>query len=118
MKQTVSLKLNREFRRLYQKGKSAVDPFLAVYCRKNRLGFSRLGLTVGTKVGHAVVRNRLRRRLREIYRLHEASFCRGYDLVVVARSRAVDADYRQLERAYLALARRLDVLEEADKQSP
>ena len=58
-----------------------------------------------------MVRNKLRRRLREIYRLHEGSFCRGYDIVVVARSRAVSASYQQLERSYLALAKKLHLLE-------
>lgn len=114
MKQTVSLKLNRDFRRLYQKGTSAVNPFLAVYCRKNRLGHNRLGLTVGTKVGHAVVRNRVRRRLRESYRLHEDRFRQGYDIVVVARARAAGARYAQLEAALLRLARRLDLLREEE----
>ena len=54
------------------------------------------------------------RRLREIYRLHEGAFRRGYDLVVVARGRAVDAQYRQLEEAYLALAAKLELLQEAE----
>ena len=111
MKHTVSLKENRIFRRLYAKGKSAVAPTMVLYCRKNGRRESRLGLTTGTKLGHAVVRNRVRRRLREIYRLHEGSFCRGYDIVVVARSRAVTASYQQLERSYLALAKKLHLLE-------
>ena len=67
------------------------------YCRKNRAGRSRIGYTVSNKVGHAVVRNRIRRRLREIYRLHERQIARGYDLVVVSRVRARTADYHQLE---------------------
>ena len=46
MEHTVSLKLNHVFRRLYGRGKSAVNPCLAVYCRKNNLGYSRLGLTL------------------------------------------------------------------------
>ena len=50
MEHTVSLKLNHVFRRLYGRGKSAVNPCLAVYCRKNNLGYSRLGLTVGVKL--------------------------------------------------------------------
>ena len=54
MKHTISLKQNHEFRRLYSKGKSAVCPCLALYCRKNRQGRSRLGITVGVKVGKAV----------------------------------------------------------------
>ena len=71
---------------------------------------NRIGLTVSARLAHAVQRNRLRRQLREIYRLHETSFARGYDLVVVARSRAIGADYAALEHAYLSLAARLGLL--------
>lgn len=60
-----------------------------------------------------MTRNRVRRRLREIYRLHEAQFQPGYDLVVVARSQAVYASFSQLTKAYLALADKLDLLTEA-----
>ena len=91
MEHTVSLKLNHVFRRLYGRGKSAVNPCLAVYCRKNNLGYSRLGLTVGVKLGKAVVRNRTRRRIKEAYRIHEGAFLPGYDIVVVARVRAAPA---------------------------
>lgn len=68
--------------------KAPSAPCLALYCRKNRQGRSRLGITVGVKVGKAVCRNRTRRRIREAYRLHEEQFLPGYDLVVVARVRA------------------------------
>lgn len=107
MKKTVTLKQNHEFRRLYQKGKSAASPYLAVYCRKNRYGTTRLGLTVGTKVGNAVVRNRTRRRIKEAYRLNEHRFQPGYDIVVVARVRAAFAKYRDLERSLLQLSDKL-----------
>ena len=49
MKHTVSLKLNHEFRRLYNKGMSAAGPYMAIYCRKNRRGHNRLGVTVSAK---------------------------------------------------------------------
>ena len=65
MKAAVTLKENYEFRRTYQKGVSAVSPVMVLYCRKNRLCRNRLGLVSSTKLGHAVVRNRCRRRLRE-----------------------------------------------------
>ena len=97
-----SLKLNHIFRRLYRKGKSAAGKYLVIYCRKNGSDENRIGLTVSAKLGHAVVRNRLRRRLREIYRLHESRFQPGWDIVVVARSRAVDAPYQKLEKNYLS----------------
>ena len=70
MKVRDTLKKNSDFHRLYAKGKSAATPYLVVYCRKNRLERNRCGYTVSTKLGHAVVRNRVRRRLREIVRLN------------------------------------------------
>lgn len=108
-----SLKESHLFRRLYHKGRSAANGYLVLYCRRNGTQENRIGLTVSRKLGHAVVRNRVRRRLREIYRLHEASFLPGWDVVVVARSRAVTASYQSLERAYLSLARKLGLLQEA-----
>lgn len=87
MKYSVSLKSNRDFRRLYSRGKQAVAPTMVLYTRKNRLKENRLGITTGKKLGNAVTRNRIRRRLREIYRLHEEEFLPGRDLVVVARVR-------------------------------
>ena len=110
MEHTVSLKLNHVFRRLYGRGKSAVNPCLALYCRKNNLGYSRLGLTVGVKLGKAVVRNRTRRRIREAYRLHESQFLPGDDMVVVARVMAGHSRYREIERSLLSLADRLGLL--------
>ena len=77
-----TLKKNSDFRRLYSKGKSAVTPYMAVYCRRNKVGVNRLGYTVSTKLGHAVVRNRVRRRFRELYRLHRQEMLPGYDLIV------------------------------------
>ena len=110
MKYTVSLKENRVFRRLYAKGRSAVSPTMVLYCRKNGRRENRLGLTTGTKLGHAVVRNRVRRRLREIYRLQEHRLSPGYDIVVVARVRAVYSRYAERGRDFLRLAKKLQLL--------
>ena len=110
VKHTISLKQNHVFRRLYSKGKSGVDSRLAVYCRKNGGTENRLGLTVGVKLGKAVVRNRVRRRIREAYRVHEDRFLPGYDIVVVARVKAGHSRYRELERSLLALSDKLGLL--------
>lgn len=107
MRYSRPLKENRQFRRLYRKGTSGANAFLVLYCRRNGTAENRVGITVSGKLGCAVRRNRLRRRLREIYRLHEERFAPGWDMVVVARSRAMEADYGELERAYLSLARRM-----------
>lgn len=104
-----TLKKNSDFRRLYVKGKSAVNPYLAVYCRRNRTGTNRLGYTVSTKLGHAVVRNRVRRRLREIYRLNAPELKSGWDIVVVARSRCVGAEYAAINAAFLDACGKLEL---------
>lgn len=107
---TQSLKQNHLFRRMYQRGKSAAGRFVVVYCRKNGLDYNRLGITVGTKVGHAVVRNKIRRRIREAYRLSEASFQRGYDIVVVARGRAADGSYWEIAECLYAMSQKLGIM--------
>lgn len=112
MKFSASLKLNHIFRRLYHTGGYA-DACLVLYARRNKTARNRVGITVSKKIGKAHIRNRVRRRLREIYRLNEASFLPGYDIVVVARTRAVDAPFDQLTRSYLSLAKRAGILEKA-----
>ena len=90
MKFSSSLKLNHIFRRLYHTTGQA-DGYLVLYARKNRTDSNRVGITVGKKLGKAHIRNRTRRRIREVYRLNEEKFLPGWDIVVVARSRAVEA---------------------------
>ncbi len=109
MKFSCSLKLNHIFRRLYATSGHA-NGYLVLYARPNRTATNRVGITTGKKLGKAVVRNRVRRRLREIYRLNEHKFSPGWDIVVVARSRAIDADFGKLTAAYLSLAEKAGVL--------
>lgn len=109
MKYSVSLKQNQDFRRLYSRGKYAACSTLVIYWRPTRRSQNRLGITVSTKLGHAVVRNKIRRRIREIYRLHEEELRRGMDLVVVARSRAPQVDYWKLDRDFCKMAKKLGI---------
>lgn len=112
MKKTVTIKQNHEFKRLYNKGKSAVTPFMVVYCRRNRLDHNRLGITVSTKLGCAVVRNRARRRLRELFRLAQGRMKQGYDVVIVARARSVSAPHKKLSAGFYGALGQLGLLQE------
>lgn len=113
MKRAVTLKENYEFRRLYQRGSSAVDRTMVIYCRKNRLGRNRLGITASVKLGHAVIRNRARRRLREVYRLNSSKLTQGWDIILVARSRTATAPFYNLQVAFLRLCGKLSLLKES-----
>lgn len=115
MKRSVTIKENYEFRRLYSKGNSAVTPSLVMYCRKNGRAHNRLGVTVSTKLGHAVVRNRARRRLRELFRLSQDRMVQGYDVLLVARGKTARIPHRYLKRDYEAAAKKLGLLPEEEK---
>ena len=109
MKFSTSLKYNHIFQRLYRTGGQA-NGYLVLYARKNRSGQNRVGITVSKKLGKAHVRNRIRRRVREVYRLNEAAFRPGWDIVVVVRGKAIDASFAQLTESYLSLAKRAGIL--------
>ena len=111
MKFSCSLKLNHIFRRLYS-SKGNANSYFVLYARRNQLNQNRVGITVSKKLGKAHIRNRTRRRIREVYRLNEEKFQPGWDIVVVARTRAVDAPFEKLTRSYLALAKKLNLLVE------
>ena len=84
----VSIKENSE---------SVVRGNIAFYYRKNRFPYNRLGITVSPKVGNAVTRNRIRRLLKENYRLLDG-LKKGYDMVIVARKRSVNATFYELKK--------------------
>ncbi len=116
MKFSASLKLNHIFRRLYAT-QGFANSYLVLYVRKNHLHTNRVGITVSKKLGGAVVRNRVRRRLREVYRLHEQLVTPGWDIVAVARTRAVHAPFSKLTEAYLSLAKQAGILVSPEREA-
>ena len=109
---TVALKQNHVFRRLYAKGDTAVGRFVVLYAKRNGLKVNRLGITTGVKLGHAVDRNRARRRIREAYRLQEERLRSGWDIVIVARTASIEGDFQELCGSLLRQCRKLRLLRE------
>ena len=105
MKFSDSLKSNRDFKKVYNKGKSYANKYLVMYVLENWTHENRLGISVSKKVGNSVVRHRITRLIRESYRLHEDMFNSGLDIVVVARANAKDVKYAQIESALLHVSR-------------
>ena len=98
MNNTVSMRYNSDFRRLYNKGNSVAAGFLVIYYKRKNCDKNVLGITVSKKIGKAVKRNRVRRLIKECYRLRENEIKAGYHIVFVARSRAVGATFEQMRR--------------------
>lgn len=115
MPRPVKLNQNRDFVRLYRRGKSQVHPLLVTYCQKNRQGTLRWGITATKKVGGAVQRNRAKRLIREAFRQLEPQLAPGWDLVFVARTRTATSRVRmqQVHRAMEQQLAQLGLLTQA-----
>ncbi len=101
----LSLKTNNEFAFVYRNGKSYANKYLVMYVVKNDLNVNRIGISVSKKVGNSVVRHRITRLIRESYRLNEAAFHTGCDIVVVARAGAKGRNCSEISSAMLHLGK-------------
>ncbi len=95
------LRKPREFQYVYKHGKKWIGKYLLLIYVKNNNPFSRIGIVTSKKVGRAVVRNKIKRRLREIVRLNISKIPSGYDIVVVSKSRAKEVNFWDLREDLL-----------------
>jgi ribonuclease P protein component len=109
------LSKNSEYRAVYDRGETWVNELLVLKAAPNGLMRSRSGFSVSKRVGGAVVRNRVKRLLRENIRL--VPLAPGWDLVFIARNAASGANYHQMEKAVEDLLERAHLLVENDRTS-
>lgn len=110
MRYSVSLRKNEEFKEVYKNGRYAVEKDLILHVKKNELGINRIGISVSKKTGNSVVRHRIKRLVKEAYRLNEEKFICGYDLVFSARKDTKDRTYLSIESVIFRLAKRAGIL--------
>lgn len=110
MSKLVTLKKNKDFNRLYAKGKSFVSPSLVMYVSKNKLGCTRIGITTSKKIGKAVDRNRARRVIKESYRKIAPFVKDGLDLVFVARGKTTHVKSDVVLKAMIEILESINVL--------
>lgn len=99
MSEFITLKENRDFSRLYRRGKSYVSPVLVTYISKNKFNNLRYGITTGKKIGNAVKRSRSRRIIRAAFRHISPELKKGYDFIFVARSKTPFVKSTDIEKA-------------------
>ena len=111
---TDSLRKNHEFQSVFKSGKSYANKLFVMYVSKNQLEGNRIGISVSKKVGNSVVRHRVKRLVKESYRLHEEMFNSGLDIVVVARASAKGKNYEAIESALLHVSNLHGILKKED----
>lgn len=109
MKRFPSVKKSPEFRSIFDEGKCRANRLLVVHAKENGRTGNRIGIVASKKIGNSVVRHRMTRILREIFRLNEEKLRKGYDFAVIIRKDAVSQKYQDIENAYLKLMRQLEV---------
>jgi ribonuclease P protein component len=107
---TKGIKKDADFREVYRNGKSIANKHLVMYKHENKLDEIRIGISISKKVGKAVVRNRIRRMIKEVYRLEiDGKIKKGYDIVFIARNPSKDATYKELEMSIKHLIKKSNV---------
>lgn len=105
MQRGLRLTGNKQFTRIRGQGKSAANRFLVIRYLRNGLDHSRFGFMVSKRIGNAVIRNKVKRRLREAVRLTPVKA--GWDAVFIARRGTESAGYHELKQAAGNLLRRV-----------
>lgn len=115
MRFTQGLKKNREFQEVYRNGVSRANKYFVMYVLENHQDVNYLGISVSKKVGNSVVRHRVKRLVKESYRLHEDIFNSGLNIVITARAGAASISYEKVESAVLHLGKIHGILKSGEE---
>ncbi|SHH30527.1 ribonuclease P protein component [Tepidibacter thalassicus] len=106
------IKKDSDFRQVYKKGKSFANRLLVMYVLENNLGINRVGFSVSKKVGKSVVRNNVRRLIRENFRLisKDEKIKIGYDIVFISRVAAKDSNFDSIKKSMINLFKKANII--------
>lgn len=112
LKKEWRIRSNKDFRRIYRAGKAVPGKYLVLFKKENGIGITRFGFSISKKIGNAVIRNRRKRLLREVFKKHQECIRKGYDIVVVARvTDEQDPVFQDIERDILKILKKGGLLE-------
>lgn len=100
------LKKNYEFKRVYNEGRYYVEKYVVMYIVMNNSASNRVGFSVSKKVGNSVVRNKVKRRMKEIFRQFAGNIKLGHDMVFTARVGSGAADYIKIENNIISILKK------------
>lgn len=104
------LRKNEDFKKVYKYGKNYYNRNLIMYVMKNELENTRIGFTVSKKVGNSVVRNRVKRRIKEIVRRNLRNIKEGYDIILIPKKNVSEINHKELENAIFHIFKLANVL--------
>lgn len=101
------LRRNKDFSTIYKKGKSSASKYIVIFYKKNNLGYNRTAFLASKKVGKSVIRNKARRRMKELHLIYKNKLSTGYDLIFIARKGINDANFSELIKTTEFLIRKI-----------
>ena len=109
MNRSTSLRRD-DFQQVWDKGKSWSHPLIIVRACANGMPRCRFGFVAGKKIGNAVHRNRVKRLMREAVRHHQDGIVPGWDIILISRTGAENAEFKEIDAAVETLLRRAKLI--------
>ena len=103
MKKYNIVKNNYEFNKIIKIGKSIKNKYFIIYFKENGLEKYRFGISVGKKIGNAVVRNKYKRKIRSIVDDNKKYYTKNLDYIIIMRKACLDAEFDEMEKKYTSL---------------
>ncbi len=103
MKKINIVKNNREFNDIIKTGRYAKSKSLVIYYKENNLNIYRFGISVGTKIGNAVIRNRIKRQMRNIVDIYKKNYQIGRDYIIIVRNSYLDLNSEDAKNNFIEL---------------
>ena len=103
MKKLYIVKKKEDFNTIIKKFPMIKNKYFVIYYRKNNLKYDRFGISVGKKIGNAVVRNKYKRRIRNIIDIYKKDYIKNQDYIIILRVRGKDADFQTLKESLVSL---------------
>ena len=106
----IILRDKQEFNRVYTKGSSHMNKWLVIHVMHSSNTKGKVGFTVGKKIGNAVTRNRIKRLMREVYRIHQHKILPEVSVILIGRQSLINANFNNIIKAFIDVCKKAKIL--------